>query len=273
MPNRIDVLAEIDACERIRAFDEKRLDLELSKAGVDSQILTLRLAAELGITVPGASVGACEQAPPAEAHRHQGGQPPPLPALAPDPAASAASAAAMSARAPELDTFELAGNVKFFDARRGYGFFAADGDQGDVLVHILHLRAAGYQTAYEGARVHAIVHRTARGLQVSRILSVDESSAIHPSQIPQRTHEKVQAESDWVRAQVKWYNRDKGYGFVCEGEGSPDCMVHADTLQRWGVAPLRPQQMVEIRWGMSSKGRMVAEIRCPGGTSGLPPVH
>jgi CspA family cold shock protein len=251
MPNRIDVVTEMDACERIRALDEKRLDLELGRAGIDLQKL-MRLAAGPGITVPGAS-GASER--------------PAHPDLVPTPAA------AQAASAPELPTFELAGTVKFFDARRGYGFFAGDGNQGDVLMHVLHLRAAGHQTAYEGARIHAMVHRTSRGLQVSRILSVDESAAIHPSQIPPRTREKVQTASDWVRAKVKWYNRDKGYGFVCEGEGSPDCMVHADTLQRWGVAPLRPQQTVEIRWGMSSKGRMVAEIRCPGGLPGFPPVH
>jgi CspA family cold shock protein len=76
-----------------------------------------------------------------------------------------------------------------------------------------------------------------------------------------------------VSASVKWYNRQKGYGFVCEGEGSPECMVHADTLQRWGVAPLCPKQVVEIRWGTGSKGRKVAEIRYPGGSSSFPPIH
>jgi CspA family cold shock protein len=184
------------------------------------------------------------------------------------------SPAAEAAHAPAaLDVFEVAGRMKFFDARRGFGFFVADGGHGDVLVHILHLRDVGYLTAHEGARIHAIVHRTPKGLQVSRILSMDESSAVHPSQLPQRTREKVTAASDWVLAVVKWYNRDRGYGFVCEGEGRPDCLVHADTLRRWGVAPLWPRQAVEIRWGMSSKGRMVAEIRHSGGLPGLPAVH
>lgn len=50
MQNRIDVQAEINACERIRAFDETRLNLELSKAGVDPEGLTQRLDGELGIT-------------------------------------------------------------------------------------------------------------------------------------------------------------------------------------------------------------------------------
>ncbi len=215
MQNRIDVLAEIDACERIRAFDETRLNLELRKAGVDPEGLTQRLETALGIKPQGASIDVVQNPQAGEDNARQGSQPP-LPALAPDPRPPVASAAAMAANAPELGVFELAGRMKFFDARKGYGFFTADGDQGDVLVHILHLRAAGYQTAYEGARIHAMVHRTSKGLQVSRILSVDESSAIHPSQIPQRTREKVQAESDWMRARVKWYNCNKGYGFVCE---------------------------------------------------------
>jgi len=273
MQNRIDVQAEINVCERIRAFDETRLNLELSRAGVDPDGLTQRLEGELGITAWSAGEGSRERSRQAGEDRH-GTQPPVLPDIACDPQPSAASATAAAATAPEPSTFELAGSMKFFDARRGFGFFVADGDKsGDVLVHVLHLRNAGYQTAYEGARIHAIVHRTPKGLQVSRILSMDQSSAVHPSQLPQRTREKVQPESDWVRAEVKWYNREKGYGFVCEGAGSPDAMVHADALRRWGVAPLWLKQVVEIRWGMSSKGRMVAEIRYLHGLSGLPPVH
>ena len=244
MQNRIDVQAEINACERIRAFDETRLNLELSKAGVDPEGLSRRIDGDLGVTA------------------HEGAQ---LPAHV-----AATSVAALSA-------FEVAGHVKFFDAARGFGFFVADGDTADkgrdVLVHVLHLRSAGYQTVHEGARILALVHRTPKGLQVSRILGIDESSAIHPSQLPQRTREKIQPESPWVRAEVKWYNREKGYGFVCEGNGSPDAMIHADTLRRWGVAPLSPKQVVEVRWGMSSKGRMVAEIRCLKGLPALPLVH
>ena len=182
MQNRIDVLAEIDACERIRAFDETRLNLELRKAGVDPEGLTQWLETGLGIKPRNASIDVV-QSPQAEEDSPRHGVQPPLPALAPDPRQPVASAA-MAASAPELGAFELAGKMKFFDARKGYGFFAVDGDQGDVLVHILHLRAAGYQTAYEGARVHAMVHKTPKGLQVSRILSIDESTAIHPSQIP-----------------------------------------------------------------------------------------
>lgn len=174
---------------------------------------------------------------------------------------------------PESTPWAVVGTIKFFDARRGLGFLVVDGMERDALVLAFHLRNAGFQTAYEGARVHALVHETPKGLQVFRILSMDESSAIHPSQLPQRTREKVVAESTWVRTTVKWYDYKKGYGFACEGEGKPDCLVHADTLRRWGVAPLWPKQVVEVRWGNTPKGRMAAEIRYPNDQVRVPRVR
>ena len=112
-----------------------------------------------------------------------------------------------------LDVFEVAGSIKWFDASKGFGFIVPDNGLGDILLHITCLRAGGYQTAYEGARVHCQVLRRPKGLQAFAILSMDESTAIHPAQLPQRTHVVVQAESDWERAMVKWFNRIRGFGF------------------------------------------------------------
>jgi CspA family cold shock protein len=267
LQNRIDVPAEINACEFIRAFDESRLDLELRKAGLDPEGLPLRLEALLGVTL---QITACSDAAaylPASAevgiaqvhapHATPGTQ-------------LVATAANLAACAPIAGLFELAGTVKFFDASKGYGFFTADGEPADIMVHVTCLEAAGYRTTYDGARIHALVRRTTRGLQAVRIISMDQSSATHPSQLPQRTRQKVCAESDWVKAAVKWYDRLKGFGFVSEGPDAPDCFVHADTLRRWGLAPLRPGQVVEMRWGMSGRGRMVAEIRYSGGQQQVP---
>ena len=117
-----------------------------------------------------------------------------------------------SARNAEgLEVFEVAGAIKWFDASKGYGFIVPDNGLPDVLLHVTCLRAGGHQTAYEGARVHAQVLRRPKGLQAFRILSLDDSTAIHPSQLPQRTHVVVTAESDWERAMVKWFNRVRGF--------------------------------------------------------------
>jgi cold shock protein len=271
LPNRIDMLAEINACEFIRAFDEPRLDLELRKIGLDPEGLPLRLEALLNTKLHN-TTGTAEAyvSEPASTRKDIGH----ADTLSTGPVAQLAAAkAAASTCTPAQDTFEQAGTVKFFDAAKGYGFFTADGEQSDVLVHVSSLEAAGYRTAYEGARIHALVRKSAKGLQAVRIISIDESNAIHPSLLPQRTHQKVHAQSDWVKASVKWYDRLKGFGFVCEAPDAPDCFVHADTLRRWGLAALRPGQLVEIRYGMSPRGRMVAEIRHCEGLSALPPVH
>lgn len=121
----------------------------------------------------------------------------------------------------DLEVFEVAGAIKWFDAGKGYGFIVPDNGLPDVLLHVTCLRAGGYQTAYEGARVQVEVLRRPKGLQAFRVLSMDESTAIHPSQLPQRTHVIVEAESGWERVMVKWFNRVRGFGFLTRGGGHP----------------------------------------------------
>ena len=86
-----------------------------------------------------------------------------------------------------LGVFEVSGSIKWFDPSKGYGFIVPDRGLPDVLLHVSCLRRAGFQTACEGARVVCEAAKSAKGLHVVRILVVDESTAIHPSQLPQRT--------------------------------------------------------------------------------------
>jgi CspA family cold shock protein len=165
---------------------------------------------------------------------------------------------------------EISGIIKWFDASKGYGFIVPDNGWPDVLLHVTVLRRDGYQTAYEGARLVVECVQRAKGYQAFRILSMDESTAIHPAQmLPPRTHVNVTPTSGLERAQVKWFNRLRGFGFLTCGEGTPDIFVHMETLRRFGMTELRPGQYVLVRFGPGSKGMMAAEIHPETGPSAL----
>jgi CspA family cold shock protein len=160
---------------------------------------------------------------------------------------------------------ELSGVIKWFDVSKGYGFIVPDNGLPDILLHVTCLRRDGFQTAYEGARIVCEVLQRPRGLQCFRILSMDESTAVHPAQMPPaRTHVTVTPTSGLERAQVKWFNRLRGFGFLTRGEGTPDIFVHMETLRRYGLTELRPGQIVLVRFGPGPKWLMAAEVRPEG---------
>jgi cold shock protein len=164
---------------------------------------------------------------------------------------------------------EVTGVIKWFDVSKGYGFIVPDAQgMGDVLLHVTCLRRDGFQTAYEGARVVCEALDRPKGLQAFRILSMDESTAVHPAQSPPRTHVTVTPTSGLERAQVKWFNRLRGFGFLTRGEGTPDIFVHMETLRRYGITELRPGQTLLVRFGDGPKGLMAAEVRPDGGPLG-----
>ena len=62
---------------------------------------------------------------------------------------------------------------------------------------------------------------------------------------------------------VKWYNPDKGFGFISPQDGGKDVFVHAVALERAGLPPLQEGQAVLMQVVQGAKGPEVGAISLP----------
>lgn len=171
------------------------------------------------------------------------------------------------------EIFEIAGSIKWFDASKGYGFIVPDAaGLADVILTTARLIPLGRTSIQEAARIHCQVMRMPKGMQVLRIISIDDSTAIDPAKLPSRAHTAITDVGAWERAIVLWFNRVRGFGFLGQGEGKEQIFVHMETVRRSGFDTLNPGQEVDVRWGYGLKGRMASELRA-GVTGTAPPFR
>jgi CspA family cold shock protein len=53
---------------------------------------------------------------------------------------------------------------------------------------------------------------------------------------------------------VKWFNSEKGFGFIAPDGGDPDVFVHYSEIQGGGFRTLEENQRVEFEVGQGTKG-------------------
>lgn len=60
---------------------------------------------------------------------------------------------------------------------------------------------------------------------------------------------------------VKWFNAEKGYGFIAPEDGSADLFVHYSEIQTSGFRTLEEDQKVEFEVGEGAKGPQAQNVQ------------
>ncbi len=165
------------------------------------------------------------------------------------------------------------GQVKWYDAVKGYGFVVPDGGGPDIMVHASLVRAFGKLALAEGARVQLVYGEGQRGLAAQELLGVEEpvdpppgagsGSASGFGESPRPTEFLAAAEEvgPLEPARVKWFDKQKGFGFVNVFGREEDVFVHMETVRRSGFQDLASGEAMAVRTTRGPRGLMVAELR------------
>ena len=66
--------------------------------------------------------------------------------------------------------------------------------------------------------------------------------------------------SDVLKGTVKWFNDQKGFGFISPEEGDKDLFVHMSSIQMEGFKTLKDGQEVEYEVGEGEKGPVATNV-------------
>lgn len=59
---------------------------------------------------------------------------------------------------------------------------------------------------------------------------------------------------------VKWFNSEKGFGFIAQDNGDADVFVHYSEIQAKGFRTLEENQRVEFEVGQGTKGPQATNV-------------
>jgi CspA family cold shock protein len=146
------------------------------------------------------------------------------------------------------------GIVKFFNPAKGFGFIAPDDGGSDVFVHVSAVERAGLDGLNEGDRVVYELEQDRRSGKLA-VVDLQWLGAGPPLPKPARGNDRPsrgtpQRSGDGRTPAgsgagvVKWFNSQKGFGFIQPNDGGSDVFVHISAVERAGLRGLDEGQAV-----------------------------
>jgi CspA family cold shock protein len=151
---------------------------------------------------------------------------------------------------------EVAAVVKWYNRTKGFGFVKPNDGAPDAFLHASLVAQAGHEDLVDGTSMVCDIADGPRGPQVAAIHSIEPPTETMPRSRPPR----FAGSEGLVEGTVKFYNAEKGFGFIVPDDGSKDVFVSARTLTRAGIAALEAEQRVRVATRMGQKGPMAARV-------------
>ncbi|RBY77215.1 cold-shock protein [Geodermatophilus sp. TF02-6] len=170
------------------------------------------------------------------------------------------------------------GTVSWFDPDKGFGFIAPDDGGPDVFVHFSAIAdRGGFRTLEEGQRVEFDVTRGQRGPQAEDVQSLERPGGGYRERDRDRGRDAGRTggrpgggggaggragaggggggRAGRGNGTVKWFNAEKGFGFIEPDDGGPDVFVHFSAIaDRGGFRSLEEGQRVEYEASEGQRG-------------------
>lgn len=151
----------------------------------------------------------------------------------------------------EITHSEISAVVKWFNPVKGFGFVQPSDGSPDAFMHISVVQSAGLEHLPQGATIVCDLSVGQKGPQVATVHRI-ESMPEAPEPPP--------GEATQLEGTVKFYNQEKGFGFVTPDDGSRDIFISARVLEHMGVHNLNPEQRVRMMTRMGQKGPMADSV-------------
>ena len=185
---------------------------------------------------------------------------------------------------PEITHREVTAVVKWFNPTKGFGFVQPSDGSPDAFMHVSVVTRSGIGHLPQGATIVCDLCAGPKGPQVASVHRVEDM----PEAPPPRSGGygggygsgggyggggygggygggghgggDYGGETTEAEGTVKFFNREKGFGFVVPDDGGKDVFISARVLERAGLPNIEPEQRVRMTIRSGHKGPMAESI-------------